>query len=138
MATEKGCLLKVEEKSLQDEERKAENGLPSLLRNHRVKKKSEFREIFRSGERRTGDHLTIIFVKGRGFKFGITFQREAKPAVKRNRAKRRLTEMIRGDKALFANDIHMVIHVRKSGIDLSFQELEAEFRCLVEKAGIST
>jgi ribonuclease P protein component len=77
-------------------------------------------------------------VKGRGFKFGITFQREAKPAVKRNRAKRRLTEMIRGDKALFANDIHMVIHVRKSGIDLSFQELEAEFRCLVEKAGIST
>jgi ribonuclease P protein component len=126
----------VDEKSLQDAERKAESDLPSLPGNLRIKKNTEFREIFRSGERRTGEHLSIIYIRKKGFKFGITFRREAKPAVKRNRAKRRITHMIRSNKQLLKKDIHMVVHIPKSGIGLSFGELEGEFLHLLMEAHI--
>jgi ribonuclease P protein component len=126
----------VEEKSLQDEERKAESDLPSLPRNLRLKKRTEFREVFRSGKRRTGEHLSIIYMKGQGFKFGITFRSEAKPAVRRNRAKRRITEMIRSNKQLLEKNIHMVVHISKSGIDLTFDALKDEFSHLLMEAHI--
>lgn len=126
----------MEEKSLQDAERKAESDLPSLPRNLRIKKNTEFREIFRSGERRTGEHLSIIYIKRRGFRFGITFRKEAKPAVKRNRAKRRITQMIRANMQLLEKDIHMVVRIPKSGIELTFDELKREFYHLLAEAHI--
>ena len=126
----------MEEKSLQDAERKAESDLPSLPRNLRIKKKTEFREIFRSGERRTGEHLSIIYIRKQGFKFGITFRKEAKPAVKRNRAKRRIVQMIRSNMQLLKKDVHMVVHIPKSGIELTFDELKQEFFCLLAEAHI--
>jgi ribonuclease P protein component len=126
----------VEEKSLQDAERKAESDLPSLPRNLRIKKNTEFKEIFRSGERRTGEHLSIIYIKKHGFRFGITFRKEAKPAVKRNRAKRRITQLIRTNMQLLKKDIHMVVHIPKSGIELTFDELKQEFFRLLTEAHI--
>lgn len=126
----------MEERSLQDAERKAENDLPSLPRNLRIKKNTEFREIFRSGERRTGEHLSIIYVRRQGFKFGVTFRREAKPAVKRNRTKRRIAQMIRAKTELLKKDVHLVVHIPKSGVELTFAELEREFFRLLTEARI--
>lgn len=121
---------------MQDAERKAENDLPSLPRNLRIKKNTEFREIFRSGERRTGEHLSIIYVRRQGFKFGVTFRREAKPAVKRNRTKRRIAQMIRAKTELLKKDVHLVVHIPKSGVELTFAELEREFFRLLTEARI--
>ncbi len=126
----------MEEKSLQDEGKKAESGLPYLPRNLSIKKSTEFREIFRSGKRRAGEHLSIIYIEKKGFKYGITFRKDAKPAVKRNRTKRRIIQMIRSKRELLMKDIHMVVHILKSGMELSFDELEEEFFRLLAEARI--
>lgn len=124
----------MEEKSLQDAERKAESDLPSLPRNLRIKKNSEFREIFRSGERRTAEHLSIIYIKRQGFRYGITFRKEAKSAVKRNRAKRRITHILRENTRLQGKDVHLVVHIPKSGTELPFADLKQEFCRLLSEA----
>ena len=77
-----------------------------------------------------------IYIKKHGFKFGITFRKEAKPAVKRNRAKRRIAQMIRSNMQLLKKDIHMVVHIPKSGIELTFDELKQEFFRLLTEAHI--
>lgn len=111
---------------MQEEEKRGERNLQSLQKDSKIKKTSEFKEIFRTGKRVSGKGLTIIFIEGSGFRFGITFKREAKSAVKRNRIKRRLTEIIRMKKELLKKNIHMVIHISKNGFDLSFNELLTE------------
>lgn len=126
----------MEEKSLQEEGKRAESGLPYLPRNLSIKKNTEFREIFRSGKRKTGEHLSIIYIERQGFRFGITFRKEAKPAVKRNRTKRRIAQMIRSNEQLLKKDVHLVVHVPKSAINLSFNELKEEFLHLLREAQI--
>lgn len=121
---------------MREEEKKEEKNLQSLRKANKIRNTTEFKEIFRSGKRRTLKHLTIIFIEKNGFKFGITFKRDAKPAVKRNRIKRRLIEIIRMRKELMKKDIHMVIHLSKNGLDLSFDELSDEFIHLLKDARI--
>ncbi len=126
----------MEEKSLQEEERRGGRNLLSLRKVNKIRKNSDFKEIFRSGKRKTGKNLTIIFLEKKGFKFGITFKKGVKSAVKRNRTKRRLTEIIRMRKELMKKDIHIVTHLSKTAIDLSFDELSGEFTHLLKDANI--
>lgn len=121
---------------MREEEKREEKNLQSLRKANKIRSTKEFKEIFRSGERRALKHLTIIFIEKNGFKFGITFKRDAKPAVKRNRIKRRLIEIIKMRKELMKKDIHMVIHFSKTGLDLSFDELSDEFIHLLKDARI--
>ncbi|MCK4233613.1 ribonuclease P protein component [candidate division WOR-3 bacterium] len=119
-----------------EEEKKEGKILLSLRKNNKLKKNSEFKEIYRSGERKSGEDLTIIFSVKKGFRFGISFKRDAKPAVKRNRTKRRLMEIVRKNKKLIEKDIHMVIYCTKKSFDLSFDELATEFGHLLKDARI--
>lgn len=121
---------------MREEEKREEKNLQSLRKANKIRNTKEFKEIFRSGKRRALKHLAIIFIEKNGFKFGITFKRDAKPAVKRNRIKRRLIEIIRMRKELMKKDIHMVIHLSKTGLDLSFDELSDEFIHLLKDARI--
>lgn len=121
---------------MREEEKREEKNLQSLRKANKIRSTTEFKEIFRSGKRRALKHLTIIFIEKNGFKFGITFKRDAKPAVKRNRIKRRLIEIIRMRKELMKKDIHMVILLSKTGLDLSFDELSDEFIHLLKDARI--
>jgi ribonuclease P protein component len=127
----------VEGKSLQEEGKREGKNSQSLKKANRIKNNSEFKEIFRLGKRKEGENLTLIFVEKEGFKFGITFKKGSKPAVMRNRAKRRLIEIIRKRKDLMVKDIHIVIHLSKTGITLSFDELSTEFNNLLQGAGIA-
>ncbi len=126
----------MEEKSLPDGEKEVERNLRYQRKPDKLKHNTEFKNIYRIGKRETGNHVSIIYIKKPGFKFGISFRRDAKPAVKRNRAKRRLTEIIRKNEELLSKNIHLVIRVSKEGLDLSFHELMGEFNLLLRNAEI--
>jgi len=122
---------------LQEEGKREGKNSQSLKKANRIKNNSEFKEIFRLGKRKEGKNLTLIFIEKKGFKLGITFKKGSKPAVMRNRAKRRLTEIMRKKKDLIEKDIHIVIHLSKDSLTLSFDELSIELNNLLQDAGIA-
>jgi ribonuclease P protein component len=126
----------VEERYLPEGEKKAGKDSPSLTKNNRLRKNFEFNKVFKSGKRKSGEHLTVIYTEREGFKYGITFQRGAKPAVKRNKTKRRIREIIRMTKNIVDSNVHMVIIVSKTGVNLSFKELNKELNTLLLDAEI--
>jgi len=137
MVLEKEIQQKVEEKSLQEDGKRDVRNSLSPRKHNRIKKNSTFKNIFRDGERFYTDNLGIIFVRKEGFKFGITFKKDAKPAVKRNKIKRRIMRIIQSDKTLATQNIYLVIHISKPALELSFKELKEEFTHLLKKANIA-
>jgi len=136
MVSKKGCQQKLEGKSLQAEERKAGRNSPFHKKPETIKRNSGFREIFRKGVRKPGKNLTLIYIEKKGFRYGITFTKGARPAVRRNRTKRRLKEIIRTTRGLMKKDIQMVIHISQTGLGLSYSELLDEFTFLLKDARI--
>jgi len=137
MVLEREIQQKAEEKFLREDEKKDVRNSPSPQKHNRIKKNSTFKNIFRDGERFYTNNLGIIFVRKEGFKFGITFKKGAKPAVKRNKIKRRIMQIIQSNKTLVTQNIYMVIHISKPALELSFKELKEEFTHLLKKANIT-
>lgn len=131
-----GWLQKVGRKSSREEEKEEEKNSPSLKKNHSIKKNSEFREIYRTGNRKTGKNLSIIFIEKESFKYGISFNKKVKPAVSRNKMKRRIKEIIRKNRILLSKKIHIVIFCSRTSLSLSFDELTSELNRLLKNAEI--
>jgi ribonuclease P protein component len=130
------CQQKAERKSSQEEGKEEEKNSPSLKRSHSIKKNSEFREIYRTGKRKNGENLSIVFVEKESFKYGISFSKNLKPVVKRNKLKRRIKEIIRGNKTLIQKGFHIVIRCSPSSLTLSFEKLSSELNRLFKEAEI--
>ncbi len=82
----------------------------------------------------TGRLLVLFFAKGgEGVcRLGITVTRRIGNAVVRNRARRRIRELVRGNGAAMVGlEGDLVINARRGIVEAAWQELEEEFaRCL--------
>ena len=98
-----------------------------------IKKPSEFDEIFRSGERLSSENFLLVTKESEGLKFGFTVSKKIQGAVKRNREKRRLREIVRLNQADLPNNKSIVL-MAKPGIEQTkFERLNKEFVDLLKK-----
>lgn len=105
-----------------------------MLAGQRLRRRAEFQRVYARGIKVTGRFLVLFFAKGEGgvCRVGITVTRRIGNAVVRNRARRRIRELVRGNgSAMAALEGDLVINARREVAEAAWRELEEEFaRCL--------
>jgi ribonuclease P protein component len=110
-----------------------EEGFPESIR---IKRKKEWQEVVKKGERLLSKNLSILRLKTeeKKTKFGIRIRSGIKGAVKRNRIKRLLREIIRKNKEKFSPGEKVILIYRSREVGIGYQELLNEFLKLVENS----
>ena len=78
--------------------------------------------------------LYVINKNNKYYRFGISVGKKiSKRAVDRNLLKRRLRSIIDNNKKLYQNNLDYIIIMKKTCLDLSYQELEKSFLDIMKK-----
>ena len=108
------------------------------MKKHRLKKrqiikKSEaFEEIFRVGQRYNSKHLSIFIKDSDKTEFAFAVSKKIRGAVKRNRAKRRLREILRLNQKSFPEKKQFLL-LGKPGVgEIIFHILNDELLLLIK------
>jgi ribonuclease P protein component len=102
-------------------------------RNERIRRRSEFQQIYAQGRRVQG-RFSIVFIMpnaGGPGRLGIAATRKLGDSVERNRAKRLIREVFRRNKIAPGFDI--VVVPKRELLDASLTLLEADYRTTVER-----
>ncbi len=108
-------------------------GLP---RECRVVRKAEYDAVYREGRRRSSREFTI-FVRPNGLdlsRFGWSIKKALGGAVRRNRIRRRLREILRLHRQEISPGWDIVIHPRSSAATADFSALAQELLKLIPRA----
>jgi ribonuclease P protein component len=100
-----------------------------------IKKRSEFVEISRFGSRAKTDLLVVICLKVDGvLSVGFTASKKVGKAVKRNKARRRLKELVRLCSGVFPAGCSLVFIATKDTASCEFQKLKSDFAYCVRRS----
>ncbi len=108
----------------------AAGGLP---RECRVARRAEYDAVYREGRRRSSREFTI-FIRPNGLqlsRFGWSIKKALGSAVRRNRIRRRLREILRLHRQEISPGWDIVIHPRSSAATADFSELTQELLKLI-------
>jgi len=107
-----------------------------LQKELRMNKKANFKKVFANGRSYTSKHVVIYIFRGQPVKYGIIASKKIGNAVKRNRAKRLLREIIRFNFPCLTEDCQMIFIARWGINGASYQEVERSVLYIWRKAGI--
>lgn len=100
----------------------------------RLRRRAEFQRVYAHGIKVAGRFLVLFFMRGEESvcRLGITATRRIGNAVVRNRARRRIRELVRRDhEAVAGLDGDLVVNVRRGVVEVAWPELEEDFaRCV--------
>jgi ribonuclease P protein component len=108
----------------------------------RILRATEFRRVYQNGSRFTGPYFSAFCLQldrasGDGPRLGFTVPRAFGKAVKRNRARRRIRELLRLQLPEIGCRWDIVINPRRSALNASQEELEREVSRLVRQCARS-
>lgn len=103
---------------------------------YRMKKKANFQSIFAHGKSYTSRQVVIYIFKENIQKFGFIASKKVGNAVKRNRAKRLMREVVRLNMDCLKCNCQMIFIARTAINNSSFAEIEKSIRYIWRKAGI--
>lgn len=100
-----------------------------------VKDKREYDDIIHNCPYKKNKYFVMYYKDStRNFpRFGLAVGKKIGNAVTRNKVKRQMRSIIDNNKNLFPNAKDYIIIVKKTFLDLSFQEMNNELRSLIEK-----
>jgi ribonuclease P protein component len=116
--------------------RESEARALGLPRHCRVVRRAEYDAVYREGRRRSSREFTI-FVRPNGLdlsRFGWSIKKALGSAVRRNRIRRRLREILRLHRQEISPGWDIVIHPRSSAVTADFSALTTELLKLMPRA----
>jgi ribonuclease P protein component len=101
---------------------------------HRLCKHADYQIVYKAGRKQFGKQLAYFHAvrpadrrsATTGPRIGLTVPKALGKAVDRNRIKRRLREAVRAALPLLTAPVDVILHPRRSVIDLDFQQLKRE------------
>ncbi len=99
----------------------------------RLLKHADFEAVYRQGKKHISGNVAVFYRERgdqSGPRVGFTVGKALGGAVDRNRVRRRLREAVRGRLAELSRSVDIVLHPRKSVLDLKFSRLDAEIEQL--------
>ena len=115
--------------------RASEAGSLGLPRECRVARRAEYDAVYREGKRRSGREFTL-FIRSNGLnlsRFGWSIKKALGTAVRRNRIRRRLREILRLHRQEIPPGWDIVIHPRSSAATADFSMLTRELLKLLPR-----
>jgi len=106
---------------------------------NRIRKKTEFEEVFKNGKKHRGSFVTLFSLR-RGHhqatRVGVVVSKKVGKAVERSRLKRWLREAFRLSLPCLNPGFDLVVVVRPERHPSDFRQLHEEWRQLCKKSGI--
>ena len=101
----------------------------TFARASRLRARKRFLEVYERGQRVHGSFFVLFGVRGATSRsrLGITATRKFGHAVARNRIKRVVREIFRGNRSLTVSPLDIVVNVKMSARQQTFDRLEADF-----------
>lgn len=111
--------------------------MPIAPNSHRLAKHADYQHVYHSGRRQFGKQITYFYLlrpsdraAAAGPRVGLTVPKALGKAVDRNRIKRRMRAAIRSALPRLTAAVDVVLHPRRSVIDLEFVQLQREVATL--------
>lgn len=102
-----------------------------LRKKQKIKRSYEFNEFFQKGDRLNSQNILLLARNCSSKKYGFAVSQKIRGAVKRNRAKRLLKEVIRLNQDILPEKKSLIL-VAKPGIEkIKFENLVHEFKELI-------
>ena len=98
----------------------------------RLKKRSDFDKVFKTGKRIYGKYLMIVYAPAKELKIGYSVGKKHGGAVVRNRIKRLLRAIMRDKVPMINGKYHFVI-VPKVAEEYSFEKFERDIALTLTK-----
>ena len=133
-----GRSLRNAEKKGDTASREFDAGALGLPRECRMVRRVEYDAVYREGRRRSGREFTV-FVRPNGLhlsRFGWSIKKALGTAVRRNRIRRRLREILRLHRQEIPPGWDIVIHPRSSAATADFSALTRELLKLVNRTQV--
>lgn len=100
-------------------------------RSVRLLKHADFQTVYKQGRKSFSGNLTVFYRNrndGTGPRVGLTVGKVLGGAVERNRIRRRMRAAVQRNLHLLANPLDVVMHPRKSVLNMEFGKLDAEIQ----------
>jgi ribonuclease P protein component len=112
------------------------------MEKHRLRKHAEYQVAYKAARRQSGKNIAWFAAPRSaerrsdtaGPRIGLTVPKALGKAVDRNRIKRRLRHAVRAHLALLTAPVDLILHPRRSVIDLDFATLEREVALIFRSA----
>lgn len=98
-----------------------------------LKRRSDFSTLIRQGKRLSSKHITLYFTEANTLKYGFAVSRKVGNAVKRNKARRRIKEILQQKKEMLPDKKKVVVFIKSGCERIEFCKLESEYVNLLEK-----
>jgi ribonuclease P protein component len=104
----------------------------------RLRKHADYQRVYKASRKQFAKQMSYFFTLrtaeeiasdpdgAGGARIGLTVGKVMGKAVDRNRIKRRMREAVRKNLATLTTPVDVILHPRRSVIDLEFQQLESE------------
>jgi ribonuclease P protein component len=108
--------------------------MPTPSTQHRLRKHADYQLVYKAGRKQFSKQIAYFYAMRpaerrsdtSGPRIGLTVPKALGNAVERNRIKRRMREAVRHKLDLIAAPVDVILHPRRSVIDLEFAQLERE------------
>jgi ribonuclease P protein component len=110
--------------------------MPTLI--FRLRKHADYQRVYKAGRKNFAKQMSYFFTLrtpseieadpdgALGPRIGLTVGKVMGKAVDRNRIKRRMREAVRNNLAALTTPVDVILHPRRSVIDLEFAQLDRE------------
>ncbi|WP_272943634.1 ribonuclease P protein component [Hippea alviniae] len=102
--------------------------MDSLKKQFKSLKSNEFKEVYTKGKKIVTSFYVLFILKGKEeLKVGVVASKKIGKAVKRNRAKRRLREIVRLSQPFLSKNMWLVLVARKGILKADFWQAQKLF-----------